>query len=267
MRKINQSNVKMLGAPLYSPLLHRRDIRLLSIKSGTGKEGVEVTLETYELDSNTQFTALSYVWGDVIPPHWIVCNGHQVPITRSLWGVLSQLRKQQFHCLLWVDAICINQKDEKEKGSQVAMMRDIYKRAVNVIFWLGEQERYDEDAVHLMRSFFEKHPNRSDLEQHRVKTLEELGLPANNDGWCGWASLFSRPWFGRVWIVQEFLNAKNSVFLSGALQIRTELLVYCGFATGVCAAIGEVVVRHSRDAHNARRLILRPLAPVSYTHL
>jgi len=260
MYRINPSNVKMPGAPLYSPLLRRRDIRLLRIASGTGREGVEVTLETFKLDSDTQFTALSYVWGDVIPPHQIVCNGHKMPITRNLWVVLSQLRKQQFDCLLWVDAICINQKDESEKSFQVAMMRDIYKRAVNVIFWLGEQERYDEDAIHLMRIFFKKFPHHWDLERHRVKTLEELGFSFYNDGWFGWASLLSRPWFGRVWIVQEFLNAKNSVFMSGALEISTELLVHCGFATGVCAAIGAVVRCHSREAHEARRLILRPLA-------
>jgi hypothetical protein len=260
MYETNQSNVKMPGAPLYSPLLHRRDIRLLRLKSRTGREGVEVTLETFKLDLHTQFTALSYVWGDMIPPHEIVCNGHKVQITRNLWGVLSQLRKQQFDSLLWVDAICINQKDESEKSVQVAMMRDIYKRAANVIFWLGEQEPCDEDAVDLMEIFSKQHPHHWNLERHRVKTLQELGLPSYNNGWFGWASLLSRPWFGRVWIVQEFLNARNSVFMSGALEIPTELLVHCGYATGVCAAIGEVVVRHSRDAHDARRLILRPLA-------
>jgi len=260
MHKTNQSNVKMPSAPLYSPLLHRRDIRLLCIKSGASREDVEVTLETFKLDSDTQFTALSYVWGDVIASHRIVCNGHKTPITRNLWVILSQLRKQQFDRLLWVDAICINQTDKSEKSLQVAMMRDIYKRAVNVIFWLGEQERYDEDAVHLMRIFFKKYPNFWDLERHRVKTLEELGFSSDNDGWSGWASLLSRPWFGRIWIVQEFLNAKNSVFMSGALEISTELLVHCGYATRVCAAIGEVVVRHSRDARDTRRLILRPLA-------
>jgi hypothetical protein len=247
----------MPDVPLYSQLPHQRDIRLLRVKPGTGEEGIEVTLKTFELDSDTQFTALSYVWGDVIPPREIVCNGRKVPITRNLWCVLSRLRRQQFDRLLWVDAIRIDQKDEKEKSFQVAMMRDIYKRVENVIFWLGEQESHDEDAVSLMTNLFNRYPRWQDLEQHRVKTLEELGLRSNNAGWAGWSSLLSRPWFGRVWIVQEFLSAKNSVFMSGALKIPTELLVHFGFATGVCVAIREVVLCHSRDAHDTERAILR----------
>lgn len=249
----------MSDAPLYSQLPHQRAIRLLRIKSGTGKEGIQITLETFDLDSNTQFKGLSYVWGDDTSPCEIICNGHRTPIRRNLWGVLLQLQKQKFDCRLWVDAICINQKDEEEKSFQVAMMRDIYKRAAKVIFWLGEQERYDEDAVNLMRSFSRRYPHESDLERNRVKILEEMSLSSFDCGWAGWASLFSRPWFGRVWIVQEFSNAKNSVFMSGALEIPTQLLVHCGFATGVCVAIRKLVCR-DRDVRDTGKAILRLLA-------
>jgi hypothetical protein len=133
------------------------------------------------------------------------------------------------------------------------MMRDIYKRAAKVIFWLGEQERYDEDAVNLMRGFFERYPHRLDLEESRVKTLEEMGLSYSDQRWAGWASLFRRPWFGRAWIVQEFLNAKTSVFVSGELEIPTELLVHCGYAIGVCVAIRKAVAMHSMDAHDINK--------------
>ncbi|XP_014551287.1 hypothetical protein COCVIDRAFT_113303 [Bipolaris victoriae FI3] len=247
----------MPDATLYSLLPHQRAIRLLRIKSGTGKERIQITLETFDLDSKTQFTALSYVWGDATSPCKITCNGHKKLITRNLWGVLSQLRKQRFDCLLWVDAICINQKDEEEKSFQVAMMRDIYKCAAKVIFWLGEQKRYDEDAVNLMREFLKRYPDRSDLERHRVKTLEEMGLSYFDRRWAGWASLCCRPWFRRAWIVQEFLNAKESVFMSGALEIPTKVLVDCGYATGVCIAIREAVMRHSMNAHEITNDISR----------
>ncbi|CAN9277835.1 unnamed protein product [Alternaria alternata] len=247
----------MSDAPLYSQLPHQRAIRLLRIKSGTGDDGIQITLETFDLDSKTQFTALSYVWGDEKSPCKITCDGHKKPVRRNLWGVLSQLRKQRFDSLLWVDAICINQNDKEEKSFQVAMMRDIYKRAAKVIFWLGEQERYDEDAVNLMRGFFKRYPHRLDLEKSRVKTLEEMGFSYSDQRWAGWASLFRRPWFGRAWIVQEFLNAKTSVFVSGELEIPTELLVHCGYATGVCVAIRKAVAMHSMDAHDINKDFLR----------
>jgi hypothetical protein len=260
MQEGNRNNAKMPSASLYSPLQHRQDIRLLRIQPKRGGKGIEVTFEAFRIDSDVRFTALSYVWGRVTPQSWIVCNERDVPITHNLWGVLSQLQEQGYDGLLWADAICINQQDNEEKSIQVGMMRDIYKRAANVIFWLGEQESYDKGAVLLMNAFFENHQDRSDLERLRAKTLSELGLPIHCRGWFGWASFLFRPWFGRVWIIQEFLNAKRSVFMSGALEIPTKLLLHCAYATGVCAAIGEVVTRFSGDIRVARGLIMRPMA-------
>jgi hypothetical protein len=40
---------------------------------------------------------------------------------------------------VWVDAICINQKDEKEKNQQVRAMSEVYSQAVEVSAWLGPQ--------------------------------------------------------------------------------------------------------------------------------
>jgi hypothetical protein len=250
----------MASAALYSPLEHRRNIRLLRIKSDRSGKSIEVDIRVFHLDSDVQFTALSYVWGDPLKQSWIVCNGNNIPITRNLWEILSTLQEQDHHGLLWADAICINQQDNGEKSIQVSMMRDIYKRAGNVIFWLGQEEKYDKAAVRLMNVFVQNHQYDSDLEPLRGTTLEGLRLPCYDFGWIGWASLLSRPWFGRVWIVQEFLNANHSVFMSGALRIDTDLLVRCAYATGVCAAIGGAVASASCDIRDNRELVLRPLA-------
>jgi hypothetical protein len=169
------------------------------------------------------------------------------PRTGILWPVVGRCNLHQ-------------SADNEEKGIQVNMMRDIYMRAANVIFWLGQEEQYDKSAVRLMEIFVENHKYSSDLESLRAKSLDELGLPSYDLGWAGWASLLSRPWFGRIWIVQEFLNATQSIFMSGALRIQKNLLVRCAYATGVCAAIGEIVASFSGDVHNSRDLILRPLA-------
>ncbi|KAH7396120.1 heterokaryon incompatibility protein-domain-containing protein, partial [Pyrenochaeta sp. MPI-SDFR-AT-0127] len=40
--------------------------------------------------------------------------------------------------VLWVDAICINQTDNDERSKQVAIMGEIYNRAIKVFAWLGE---------------------------------------------------------------------------------------------------------------------------------
>ncbi|PVH94357.1 HET-domain-containing protein, partial [Periconia macrospinosa] len=194
-----------LAPQIYQPLAHRGEIRLLRMKPGTNEEPIEIHLKTAKLDSKTQYTALSYVWGDSSPPFLVKCDGHNFPVTHNLWEILSRFHQDRFEGLLWIDAICINQQDNKEKGVQVSMMREIYKQASKVIFWLGKQERYDEFAVDLMTLFKKRHEPFSELQPWRDKPLHELGLPSEHPGWLGWASLLCRPWFSRVWIVQEFL--------------------------------------------------------------
>jgi hypothetical protein len=52
-----------------------------------------------------------------------------------------------------VDAICINQNDNKEKQHQIAIMADIYGRAETAIMWLGEPERKTPGEVDTALSF------------------------------------------------------------------------------------------------------------------
>ncbi|KAH7371571.1 heterokaryon incompatibility protein-domain-containing protein [Pyrenochaeta sp. MPI-SDFR-AT-0127] len=250
----------MASKLIHYPLKLPKDIRLLRIQPRDGQTGIKITSEIFNLDSDVEFTAISYVWGDLNPPNYIVCNGQDLCIAQNLSEVLLQLQNERYCGLLWADAICINQKDMEEKSIQVSMMREIYQRATKVIFWLGKEEKHDNRAVCLMKLFCERRKIHTKLDDLRAASLSELCLPPNDDGWRGWASLLSRPWFGRVWIVQEFLNASHSVFMSGALEISTEVLIHCAHATGVCLAIGNAVALASKNTSDCRDLILRPVS-------
>ena len=52
--------------------------------------------------------------------------------------------------MLWADAVCINQKDNIEKGHQVAMMNEIYKRTGQVLIWL---DAGDQETVYSIRGY------------------------------------------------------------------------------------------------------------------
>jgi hypothetical protein len=49
--------------------------------------------------------------------------------------------------VIWVDALCINREDGKEKGIQVHKTNSIYARASRVIVWLGADKGGDADGA------------------------------------------------------------------------------------------------------------------------
>ena len=53
---------------------------------------------------------------------------------------------------LWVDAVCIYQKDDAEKTSQVQDMGSIFKKAREVVVWLGLERDEGESAMKLLQS-------------------------------------------------------------------------------------------------------------------
>jgi len=72
-----------------------------------------------------KFSALSYVWGGPSETH-VLCNGIQINVTDNCYDALSSLWRLHGPLLIWVDAICINQSDEKEKSAQIGLMHDNY---------------------------------------------------------------------------------------------------------------------------------------------
>ncbi|KAF5980930.1 heterokaryon incompatibility protein [Fusarium coicis] len=130
------------GSPLYDSLkLSGHQIRLLTIKSTMSEISCE--MEVTDLHDQLPFNALSYVWGDPGNTEDIFINGHKHPVTISLASALRcvpQHLSQSKHAAgqkLWVDAICINQADNDEKGHQVAKMGEIYSQSGLVLCWLG----------------------------------------------------------------------------------------------------------------------------------
>lgn len=129
--------------PLYGSLdTTERQIRLLTLESKDEQDGtLNCTLETVSLDDQPEYAALSYVWGDAKITETIHVNDHAMPVTVNLAAALRQIRAKDSDWAnrrLWIDAVCINQRDLLERNAQVAMMCSIYRYARNVVMWLGE---------------------------------------------------------------------------------------------------------------------------------
>jgi len=130
----------------YTPLQHPDWIRLLILHPGEFESPIQIDLGQVEGVDDLQYEALSYTWatedGDSRQSSQITCqNGKTLLVTKNCELALRYLRKTDLSRFLWVDAICINQEDNRERGHQVERMRDIYANATEVLIWLGESSR------------------------------------------------------------------------------------------------------------------------------
>ena len=192
------------GFPLryrYSPLRNPRKIRLVQVQPGSGSDKVHCTIIEGSWDSSS-YEALSYAWGIVTSN--IEVNGKTLRASLSLRQALIHLRDAQSTRTIWIDALCINQKDEREKSEQVQQMREIYARARRVIVWLGEDPGCIGIAFQQVTALANA-------------TAEELPNILNTPGpWReSLKEILHHRWWGRIWIIQE-------------VAVAREIIVQCG---------------------------------------
>jgi hypothetical protein len=194
--------VSVYGSLPLEPAQH--EIRLLEIHPGDFDADIECTLLKSSLDNNKVYRALSYHWGESTHRCFITVNGQGLSITTNLDIALRHLRHQELRLVIWCDAICINQADIKERNQQVLQMTEIYSSASQVIAWLGPAERDSDVAMDVLGSMMS---NKYDISREDFRQ----GLKALID-------LFRRPWWSRVWIVQEFTVAQIEPLLCCGLK-------------------------------------------------
>ncbi|KIM99723.1 hypothetical protein OIDMADRAFT_19757 [Oidiodendron maius Zn] len=102
----------------YVSRLHGRQIRLLTILPSKTSD-ICCSVAVQSLDKQIPYIALSYVWGDSTSQRRITCDGRALEVTENLYHAIQHLKQKQITEPLWIDAICINQRDNREKICQV----------------------------------------------------------------------------------------------------------------------------------------------------
>jgi hypothetical protein len=168
------------------------------------------------LESLPSYEALSYVWGKASDRSTILCHGKPISITRSLESALRRFRLRNELRTIWADAICINQQDLQERGSQVLLMREIYQRAARVLIWLGQDEKRRADGVFRFTKFLADVLSKSDIDAAEITAVVQ-------ERWSEEAHWFSEAlvnaWFRRVWILQEAGLAADALVVWGDAAI------------------------------------------------
>jgi hypothetical protein len=84
------------------------------------------------------YTALSYNWGSNTGKNHIIVNGKYVSVTENLESGLRALQAELTAVTptlrLWVDALCIDQSNQEERGREVRRMREIYGDSAGVLY-------------------------------------------------------------------------------------------------------------------------------------
>ena len=214
------------------------EFRLVTLHHGAPSDDIRVSIQIHPLPRSDlaqelkasdylSWQALSYTWGNLNEYEnisVIQLDGSEsadLRVTRNLTEALRHLRHNDKDRLMWIDAICIDQADNdvalEERAWQVRSMHHIYSRADGTVIWLGAEGRDSGYAL---------------------QVIQQLGLSIKVNWWTFetftpngvltkpmqmWRTsrhtsreqqavirLLERPYFGRVWVTQEFFLAHDA---------------------------------------------------------
>ncbi|KAK1671000.1 heterokaryon incompatibility protein-domain-containing protein [Colletotrichum godetiae] len=212
---------------LYRPILDPFETRVLEILPGSNADKLRGNLHHCSLELDARFalsvdglatpivyTALSYTWGANVFDETIECDGIVKNITTSLAVALKALRQEGRSVVMWIDQICINQQDHKEKEQQIPLMTRVYQGATNTVIWLGESSSHSASVIKLLEDvrtllqFKEGEVNPEDFERLCLP-------PPNSEIWEALWDFLARPWFSRLWIIQEVILSHDPWVVCG----------------------------------------------------
>ncbi|UPX20635.1 uncharacterized protein EKO05_0010863 [Ascochyta rabiei] len=246
LKKIRRLALSTCPSPLVRKLpykyiaLKKNEIRLLRLYPGCGDAPLCCSLHVVNLDAYDDVTstssvegferynAISYVWGSRRHKVKITCDGRTVRVTSSLADALRRLRDPSTTQILWADALCVNQKDNNERSTQVKIMGLIFWKAHRVQIWLGEDD--DQPEARRARHAAELIKECARLYSSSTISARDLHSERIFDDPHDWSRpgrvavvlLFDRPWFQRVWCVQELGLASAATFNCGTSQFTAK---------------------------------------------
>jgi hypothetical protein len=235
----------MFSLPHYSyKPLTRNSIRVLELHPAASDAPLHCTIVTQGIGDQA-YDALSYVWGDPTPAALIKCRDEvdegELGIGRGLALALLAFRLTDQTRRIWVDALCINQKDVAERQSQVRLMGFIYEQAQRVLCWLGPFDDQVEDAesrarlaIHFLRSFNDEPQERLQEARQYLHGEDDTADTEGPllDSWLAVKELFDIEYFHRAWIIQEVGLARDARFFWGNQDLWldwTEVATFCYF--------------------------------------
>ncbi|KAH7087841.1 heterokaryon incompatibility protein-domain-containing protein [Paraphoma chrysanthemicola] len=204
---------------------------------------VSITAEESDHPSATldakfpDFEAVSYAWGETKTDRNLRCTRrtpiqydpevpflqileHSLPherieFSQTVYDIIVDLQPRTGYRLIWLDALCINQRDTVDRKEQVNLMRVVYGNAKRVIVWLpcqldssmDEETRTKLNARIVVNKLSSVEPllNRHSSFRYDHSTQvpqaidKQLFVPQSEISILG--KLLAQPWFDRTWVI------------------------------------------------------------------
>ncbi|KAK9794764.1 putative Heterokaryon incompatibility domain-containing protein [Seiridium cardinale] len=186
---------------IYTPIRQRFDIRILRLRLGDFKDPIDSELFIEDISNDPEYEAISYTWadedGNADKCRTITVNDRAFSVTTNCEAALRRVRYRYNTRRVWIDAICIDQSNDDERGHQVQLMSQIFQKALQVFVYVGESDRPNDRCQ----------PTCWDLnapEYYPLPTYQEL------------SQLVERRYFTRLWILQEVALARRALVVWGS---------------------------------------------------
>lgn len=257
MAGLTESHTIFTHDPLPDPAKY---IRLLEVLDDKYSETIKVRcrLTTWRVDSAPPYHAISYTWGDAESNTIILMNDLPLRVRTNCEFVLKQAywykrshsylyrkRKSPWYeqnratwysksRYLWLDAICIDQMNLEEKSQQVAMMGSIYKEASHVLACIGD---HADDSLFFFQTLYGlSHYVVRPRDMIRCERFGGAGVSVRfrllhrysttHRFVLALARLAVRPYFTRMWILQELQHAQHISVLCGKYVLPKDDALY-----------------------------------------
>lgn len=182
------------------------------------------------LESAGEYEALSYCWGremagSPVLLRYVSESANELPttaeaesfeftITRNLEAALRAMRLPQSPRTLWIDSICIDQKNTTERNVQVSLMGRIYRQCRRDLLWLGVETDKIRRAMNLVQKLATCNKNDSLLSEFQERDWSDIE-----------AMIGANPVWRRVWIVQEIYCAPEILLFCHGQSLDWDVVV------------------------------------------
>jgi hypothetical protein len=193
------------------------EIRVLIIEPSEEPDSPLITqLAHCPIHCEYGFNALSYTWGKDTPTSEIIISGQRMRVRKNLEQALKALRLgRKKMSAVWIDAICIDQGNIRERNRQIPRLIHIYDVAFAVICYVGERDEESDLAMDLVPKLQGPMMRFGAEGSWEIGSDDRIG-PERYPRLC--AALYKflcRPYFTRVWVLQEVATGSNLYIACG----------------------------------------------------